>query len=112
MPILGSRGGGSARGFGRFGGPAAILVDYLVVAGGGGGGGTHGGGGGGGGLKTGTAVTLQLNTDYTVTVGAGGIGGFGGLDGTNSQPGYSGGSIDQMEHKVEILLYLEQDLLQ
>jgi hypothetical protein len=76
----------------------AITVDYLVVAGGGGGGGSYSGGGGAGGLRstvtaTGgggtleTALSLDLNTNYTVTVGAGGSGGIGdnaGSDGSNS----------------------------
>jgi hypothetical protein len=59
---------------------SALTVDYLVVAGGGGGGqgaagATNGGGGGAGGYRTsigGTALTLNPNTNYTVTVGAGG----------------------------------------
>lgn len=55
----------------------AIRVQYLVVAGGGGGGGYVGGGGGGGGLLSGTLTNIQLNTTYTVTVGAGGSGGLG-----------------------------------
>jgi hypothetical protein len=39
MPLLGSRGGGSAKGFGlTAGGAAPVNVDYLVVAGGGSGG--------------------------------------------------------------------------
>lgn len=47
-------------------------VQYLTVAGGGGGGSGNGGGGGGaGGVLTGS-LTLQLNTQYTVTIGAGG----------------------------------------
>jgi hypothetical protein len=55
----------------------SLTVDYLVVAGGGGGGGTqqYGGGGGAGGYRTsigGTALTLDLDELYTVTVGAGG----------------------------------------
>ncbi|MDP3696740.1 MAG: Ig-like domain-containing protein [Candidatus Taylorbacteria bacterium] len=59
-------------------GPYITSVEYLVVAGGGGGGtvapccnGPHtGGGGGAGGLLTGTAGVA--NTDYLITVGAGG----------------------------------------
>jgi hypothetical protein len=67
----------------------ALLVNYLVVAGGGAGGGTYlGPGGGAGGLRTSytnssslnghneTALTLELVTNYTVTVGAGGAGTF------------------------------------
>lgn len=53
--------------------PNNFTLNYLVVAGGGGGG--HVGGGGAGGYRTnygGTALTLLPNTNYTVTVGAGG----------------------------------------
>jgi hypothetical protein len=55
MPILSSRGAGSAKGFGLTTevprGPLG-LVDFLVIAGGGGGGGAVGGGGGAGGYRT------------------------------------------------------------
>jgi hypothetical protein len=70
-----------------------LTVDYLVVAGGGG---ASMGGGGGGGLRstvtaTGgggsleSALSLTANTNYTVTIGAGGAGGAhpGGSGGTN-----------------------------
>lgn len=62
-----------------------LEVNYLIVAGGGAGG-ADGGGGGAGGLRTSygstsgggasaeTAPTLAINTNYTVTVGAGGSG--------------------------------------
>ena len=50
-----------------------LLVDYLVVAGGGGGGSNLGGGGGAGGLIYVNAALLLPCTNYTVTVGAGGI---------------------------------------
>jgi hypothetical protein len=55
----------------------SFALDYLIVAGGGSGGMAHtgGGGGGAGGLLTnysGTALMLNVNTDYSVTVGAGG----------------------------------------
>jgi hypothetical protein len=49
-----------------------LEVQYLVVAGGGGGGNSKGGGGGAGGLLTGATTLLSKNTNYTVTVGAGG----------------------------------------
>jgi hypothetical protein len=53
----------------------ALTCDYLVLAGGGGGGATFGGGGGGaGGLKTANAFSVAAATNYTVTVGAGGVG--------------------------------------
>lgn len=51
----------------------SVVTHYLVV--GGGGAGNYGGGGAGGYLTSypsGTALSLQLATDYTVTVGAGG----------------------------------------
>jgi hypothetical protein len=61
-----------------------VPVDYLVVAGGGGGGARYGGGGGGGGFLTnysGTALSLQGATNYTVTIGGGGAAGNGGVFG-------------------------------
>ena len=82
-----------------------IDVEYLVVAGGGGGGQgstgfANGAGGGAGGYRINTgetsgrntssesALTLQLFTDYTVTIGGGGTGSTAGAtkggDGTNS----------------------------
>jgi len=65
-----------------------LSVEYLVVAGGGGGGGGFqspgGGGGGAGGMRTGT-LSLNLSTNYTVTVGSGGTRGFGDQ---NSSSGY------------------------
>ena len=54
-----------------------LTVDYLIVAGGGGGGGV-GGGGGAGGYRTSYSdssvsfLTLNLSTNYTVTIGSGG----------------------------------------
>ena len=71
-------------------GNLGLVVDYLVVAGGGSGGGGYnnaGGGGGAGGYKTsigGTALTLNLNTLYTATIGAGGTGANAGNIGSNS----------------------------
>lgn len=49
------------------------VVEYLIVAGGGGGDGTCGGGGGAGGMITGS-MTIQADTVYGVSVGAGGSG--------------------------------------
>jgi hypothetical protein len=46
----------------------------LIVAGGGGGGADCGGGGGGGGYQTGSSLTLDTNSIYTVSVGGGGTG--------------------------------------
>ena len=64
-----------------------LTCQYLVVAGGGGGGGGAAGGGGGGGYRSSiagestggggtleTALSLSSATNYTVTVGAGGVG--------------------------------------
>jgi len=90
----------------------SVSADYLVVAGGGGGGaGTsgviEGGGGGAGGFRTGSGLTLNKNSSYSVTVGSGGAsntngsdsvlstitstgGGAGGRNGTTS--GSTGGS--------------------
>lgn len=81
----------------------SLTADYLVVAGGGGGGGDQGtpggGGGGAGGLRctvgaTGgggsleSTLSLNANSNYTVTVGGGGAGGSGsgsrGTQGTSS----------------------------
>jgi len=80
MPLLSTRGAGSAKGFGLTAGGAKkpIDVEYLVVAGGGTGGygyyppieyGVGGGGGGAGGYRTGTQSLLALATNFTVTVG-------------------------------------------
>ena len=67
---------------------------YLVVAGGGCGGGTNiGGGGGAGGFLTnygGTAISLTIGTQYTCTIGAGGIGAS--SQGTNGSPSSLTGS--------------------
>ena len=52
MPILGSFGAGSARGFGETaGGAAAVEVEYVIIAGGGSGGKDLSGGGGAGGFR-------------------------------------------------------------
>jgi len=82
MPILGSRGAGSASAFGLTSGAAKIELDYLVVAGGGAGGGPsypHMGGGGAGGYRTsfpgGTKIELASGTTVPITVGAGGSNG-------------------------------------
>jgi hypothetical protein len=66
-----------------------LVVEYLVVAGGGGGGGVlAAGGGGGGGYRTASSVPLNISTNYTVTIGAGGNGGGGsGPPAPASQPG-------------------------
>jgi len=86
MPLLSTRGAGSAKGFGFGGGKNLISVDYLVVAGGGGGASPNAGGGGAGGIRMSTyagtydqplnALPLKLEAGtYPVTVGAGGTNG-------------------------------------
>jgi hypothetical protein len=52
-------------------------LQYLVVAGGGGGGGDNGGGGGAGGMRYNSSKDFQVikGTQYTITVGSGGLGG-------------------------------------
>ena len=70
---------------------SSLSADYLIVAGGGGGGGNDGtasrtaGGGGAGGLLSGSAVTIDTNSTYLVTVGSGGAAGV-----LNSVSGTSG----------------------
>jgi hypothetical protein len=54
----------------------ALTVDCLVIAGGGGGASRSGAGGGGaGGYREATGLSLTTLTNYSVTVGAGGVGG-------------------------------------
>jgi len=60
-----------------------LTASALVVAGGGGGGGVAGGGGGAGGFRTGSGITIDPNSTYLVTVGAGGTGGTGAVSGVN-----------------------------
>ena len=87
MPILGSFGAGSAKGFGFSGGAGLVEdVDFLIVAGGGGGRNQAGSGGGAGGYVAttpegtggGNAAASKLNfvigEAYTITIGAGGAG--------------------------------------
>lgn len=80
MPLISTKGGASAVGFGLTGasGPSEFLVDYLVVGGGGSGGLSHGGGGAGG-YRTsfplgtgGSQITVPVGSSYTITIGAGG----------------------------------------
>jgi hypothetical protein len=56
---------------------STLTASYLVVAGGGACVGWAGGGGGAGGLLTGSSLTIDTNSNYIVTVGAGGAGGSG-----------------------------------
>ena len=53
---------------------STLSASYLIVAGGGGGGAYNGGGGGAGGLLTGSGITIDTNSIYVVTIGAGGSG--------------------------------------
>lgn len=72
-------------------------VDFLVIAGGGGGGSDYGSGGGAGGYRASfnsetsggggsseSALSVEVGTPYTVTVGAGGTGARVGIQGSNS----------------------------
>jgi len=70
MPLLGTRGAISIKGYGLTAGAgfgAPYNIDYLIL-GGGGGGGSLGGGGGAGGQRSGT-VEVLTNAVYTITVG-------------------------------------------
>lgn len=60
-----------------------LSASYLMVAGGGGGGYDVGGGGGAGGLLSGSSLTIDSNSTYLVTVGAGGSGAASAVNGTN-----------------------------
>lgn len=67
-------------------------IDVFLVGGGGGGGGARGGGGGGGYTKTTHNVSVQTNTDYTITVGAGGKAGTSNAQSTSGSAGGTGGT--------------------
>ena len=72
---------------GTLGPITALSASYLIVAGGAGSGSNVGGGGGAGGLLSGSGVTIDPNSTYLVTVGAGGAavtGETGGNSGSNS----------------------------
>ena len=67
MPILGSFGAGSARGFGETAGSAPPYeIIMLVVAGGGTGAGIGGAGGGAGGYRTSTQQDIPAGETLTV----------------------------------------------
>ncbi len=71
------------------------IVEYLIVGGGGGGGNgydTGGGGGGGGGVVLTGTTTVTADTNYTITVGAGGLGGASPYPPGQNLPGTSGDS--------------------
>jgi len=98
MPILGSRGSGSIRSFGRFSGFKIIFWtasttwtvpgdwsgtwNAVAIGGGGGGGGQlvagNSGGGGGSGRKTSSLITIATGQSITVNIGGGGAGASGG----------------------------------
>lgn len=73
MPLLGTRGAGSARGFGFFGGSGPLIARVMLLGGGTGGRNGHSLGGQGGGF-TDSSDNLLAKGTYTVTVGAGGPG--------------------------------------
>jgi hypothetical protein len=83
MPVLSTRGGGSAKGFGLTAGAGAVSIEYLIIAGGGAGGCDDGGGGGSGGFRQGL-VEVGKNTVITLTVGGGAPGSPTGNRGDNS----------------------------
>jgi hypothetical protein len=73
---------------------SSLSASYLIVAGGGGGGGSFNsnvgsGGGGAGGLLSGSGLTIDTNSVYVVTVGAGGAGAVGGVGNTAGTSGAS-----------------------
>jgi hypothetical protein len=76
MPIIASRAGGSAGGFGGIGGAAdpSYTIQFFVVAGGGAGSAFNAGGGGGGAYTESEIVGVLPSSTYTVTIGAGGSG--------------------------------------
>jgi len=68
---------------------SSLTASYLIVAGGGAGGGETGAGGGAGGLLSGSGVTIDPNSTYLVTVGAGGVGVASGVGGNGSNSLFS-----------------------
>ena len=101
MPLLSTRGAGSAKAFGLTAGSIKVTAEYVVWGGGGGGGGEWGVGGSAGGAAynypSPTGVVLTAGT-YPVTIGQGGSGGSPfpskspGVAGTSSTwNGYTGG---------------------
>ena len=64
-------------------------IDYLIVAGGGGG---ASGGGGGGGVLQATNYSIPVNSNITITVGAGGSSGSGGSGSSGANIGGNGGN--------------------
>jgi len=102
MPILGSFGAGSGRGFGQTaaaGGPRCITYDFFIVGGGGGGVQAYGGGGGAGGVHYSYCAPgtcgVTLNTDcgpISVQVGTGGAGNSGPGGGNTPYPAGDGGT--------------------
>jgi hypothetical protein len=71
---------------------APSSVEALVVAGGGGAGGQQGGGGGAGGFREfvgGNALAVSANTNFPISIGAGGAGGVSGAGATSGTSGRS-----------------------
>lgn len=89
MPLISTRGSGSARAFGfTTGAKGPYNIQVLLLAGGGGGGNGNGGGGGGaGGLLNTSTVLLTPNTVYSLSAGAGGATDTQGNDSTFSGTG-------------------------
>ena len=67
--------------------------EWLVIGGGGGGGASNGAGGGAGGYRTGTALSLTADEDYTITIGDGGAGVSTGIGNVGSNSIISGTGI-------------------
>ena len=93
MPLLGSFGAASSKGFGqtRAGGRQPYVIEYMVAAGGAGGSAISGGSGGAGGLTVFSAVEVDPEATFAVTVGGAGSTGSNsrGGDGSSSAFGPS-----------------------
>ena len=75
MPLLGTFGSASSKGFGQTkGGRAPYDVEYMVAAGGAGGSAGSGGSGGAGGLQVFSSVEIAPDATFAATIGAGGNG--------------------------------------
>ena len=80
--------------------PGKATTSAIIVVGGGGSGGSYGGGGGGGGVAYNTSFTLNSNTPYPITVGAGGVNGNGGpsaFDTLTATGGGAGGGLNPVK---------------
>jgi hypothetical protein len=73
MPLLGTRSGASARGYGLFGvGGKPLSIEYLAVGGGAAGERSGSGAGGGGGGTSTASYAITTGVSYNIVVGAGG----------------------------------------